>query len=242
MSFSIELKKVSFGYDESKVIVKDATLAAKPAGVLAIIAPVGDGKSTLLKIFAGLIRPDDGEVIIDGRSFWELSQTEQNDIRRRMGFDFQEGALIANMTIFDNLAFPLRYHGDMSEKEITDKVDTWLKTLDLFCYRGSLPASLSMGLRRRVSFIRSTLLGVDFFFLDEPTEGADLKFTTMIIDDIKLKKSSGAGLVITTKNKELLSKAADQVIILEKGKIRYLGPLKDHLMPVDISVEAMLRE
>ena len=242
MAYKIELKDVAFGFKESSKIINHLNFVAHPGEVTAIITPVGGGKSTLLKICAGLIEPHDGEIIINGQNFWNLSTYEQNEIRRHMGFDFQEGALIANMNIFDNLAFPLRYHGELKEGEIKKKIEGWLDCLDLIPYQSVLPAALSMGLRRRVSFIRAMLLGRDFFFWDEPTQDADEKFIKIITDTIQNKKKEGIGIIVTTQNSTFLKAACDKAMIIRDGKVIYSGPLEDGRIPVDISTGQMLRK
>ena len=202
--------------------------------MLAIVAPVGEGKSTLLKLCAGILRPSQGEVVIDGRRFWSLSTVEQNDMRRRMGFNFQEAALIANMSIFNNLALPLRYHGELAENKIRELIDEWLERLGLESYRDSLPAALSMGLRRRVSFIRAMLAGDDFFFWDEPTQRASEEFSVLVVETILDKKRQGAAQVMVTQNADLMKGAADRAIVIQGGKVSYYGPLREGRIPVDI--------
>ena len=202
--------------------------------VLAIVAPVGEGKSTLLKVCAGILRPSCGQVIIDGRRFWSLSTIEQNDMRRRMGFNFQEAALIANMSIFNNLALPLRYHEELAEDRIRKLIDEWLERLGLEFYRDALPAALSMGLRRRVSFIRAMLAGDDFFFWDEPTQRASEEFSGLVIETILDKKRRGAAQVMVTQSADLMKSAADRAIGIQGGKVGYYGPLREGGIPVDI--------
>lgn len=242
MPFRIELKDVHYAYEGFGEILHDVSFAVAPGEVLGFVAPVGGGKSTLLKLAAGLIRPTAGDLLIDGRRFWGLSVAEHYALRSRMGFDFQEAALIVNMTIFANLALPLRYHGMMPEREIADAVDGWLARFELAPYRDKLPAALSAGLRRRASCIRSLLLGREFFFWDEPTQGASPSFFDFLVGAIVDLKKNGIGAIVTTQNARFLSQVADRMVALEGGRIHYDGPLQEGRIPVAIAGEGMLRE
>ena len=237
METRIELQDVSFAYDGGGPMFTGVGCSVGAGEVLAIVAPVGEGKSTLLKVCAGILRPSRGQLIIDGRQFWNLSTIEQNDMRRRMGFNFQEAALIANMSISNNLALPLRYHGELSESKIRELIDEWLRRLGLVAYRDSLPAALSLGLRRRVSFIRAMLAGDDFFFWDEPTQEASVDFSDLVVQTVMDKKRQGAAQVMVTQNADLMKSAADRAIVIQGGKVRYYGPLREGGIPVDISAD-----
>lgn len=242
MPFRIELKGVHYAYAGEGTILHDVGFSAAPGDVVGIVAPVGGGKSTLLKLAAGLIRPTRGELHVDGKNFWGLTVEEHYALRSRMGFDFQEAALIVNMTVFANLALPLRYHGGKSEREIAEAVDGWLARFELAPYRDHLPAALSAGLRRRVSCIRALLLGRDFFFWDEPTQGASPSFVEFVVGTIGENRRRGIGAMVTTQNAAFLSRVADRVVVVEGGKVRYCGPLEGGRIPVAIAGEGMLRE
>ena len=233
MPVKIELKDASFAYEGCGDIVKSASFSVSPGEVLAISAPVGMGKTTLLKLCAGLLTPVEGSLIVDGSDFRDLPMTGQNELRHRMGFSFQEAVLLANMNVFDNLALPLRYYGEETESEISRSVNVWLERLNLAPVAGSLPAALSTGVRQKVSFIRTMLLGRDFFFWDEPAQNADAEFTGLVEDKIHEQKQKGVGQILTTQNRELLFKSADRVLLLDNGKIGYLGPLKDSGIEAD---------
>ena len=226
MAVKIELKDATFAYEGGGDIVRSASFSVCPGEVLASVAPVGTGKSALLKLCAGLLNPVKGSLIIDGKIFWSLSTVEQNELRHRMGFSFQEAVFVANMNIFDNLALPLRYYGEMTEYEISRLINVWLERLNLVSLGDLLPAALSTGVRRKVSFIRTMLLGRDFFFWDEPTQGADSALTEMVEDEILKQKQKGVGQMLITQNRDLLFKSADRVLMMASGKISYLGPLE----------------
>jgi len=242
MHFSIELKDVDFAYEGGGATLTGITATLKAGEVVGLAAAVGGGKSTFLKVCAGLLGPSAGEVTIDGRPYWRLDDIEQNEIRRRMGFDFQEGALIANMTVFRNLALPMLYHGRGTPREVERAIDGWLKRMRIARYRDVLPAALSAGLRRRVSYIRAMMTDGAYFFWDEPTEGGDELHTRTVAETLIEKRRAGRGSLVSTQSASFLAKVADRVIVLKDGSICYDGPLADGRIPVDIDVEGMLRE
>ena len=242
MHFSIELKDVSFAYEGCPPALKGISTTFRQGEVAGLVAEVGGGKSTFLKLCAGLLRPTSGEVLIEGRSFWALSDAEQNALRRRMGFDFQEGALIANMTVFQNLGMPLVYHGRGTRAEIKAEVDGWLSRMGIENYWDKLPAALYAGLRRRVSYIRAIMTDGEFFFWDEPTEGGDELHSRMVAEAILEKRRASRGSLVSTQDSSFLARVADRVVVLKDGAIRYDGPLQGGKIPVEMGTEGMVRD
>jgi len=242
MGFSLELKGVGYSYEGIGRVLSGVGFSLEAGEVLGIISHVGGGKSTLLKIAAGIIRPQEGELLIDGVDFWSRPVPFHYDTRRRMGFDFQEAALIANMTIFQNLALPLRYHGERSEREITDFVDEKLNDLELSAFRDRLPAALSAGLRRRVSFLRAVLERREFYFWDEPTQGASSAFMATVADAITEAKGRGAGSLVATQNSSFLARVASRILVLDDGGVKFFGQMEGGRIPVAVETEGMLRE
>lgn len=210
MPYRIEIKDVSFAYDGQAPLFKGVSLAVEPGEVLLIVADVGSGKSTLLKICAGLIEPLHGTVRIDGKDVWTISEDERNEIRRNMGFDFQEGALIANMTISQNLSLPLRYHGGLTIAEIDKRVEGWISKVGLTNYANLLPAALSMGLRRRASFARAMICGRDALFWDSPAQVVDDDYQQLLGSTIGGLKSKGVSSIITAGDAGYMSAVVDR--------------------------------
>src|SRR5262249_3830558 len=139
---------------------------------LAIVGPSGTGKSVLLKHLIGLIRPDSGRVLVDGTDLWGLSHIERNRLRRKFGMSFQEGALFDSMSVFDNVAFPLRRSG-RRPKEVRDRVHECLETVHLEGVDDKRPGELSGGMRRRVGFARAIAHEPEILLFDEPNTGLD---------------------------------------------------------------------
>nr|HPM42038.1 ATP-binding cassette domain-containing protein [bacterium] len=157
-------------------------------------------------------------------------------------FRIAEAALVVNMTIFQNLALPLRYHGAMGEGEMAGLIDGWLERMELSPFRDSLPAALSSGLKRRVSFIRTVITPREFYFWDEPTQGASSAFIEAVVASVGEAKGRGASSVFATQNASFLGRVADRVLVLREGRVAYLGPLESGRIPVAIASEGMLRE
>ena len=241
MTFKIELKDVSFAHEGSTPLFEGLNLTLNQSEIAAVVSAVGGGKSAFLKLCAGLLRPSGGEVIIDGKMFWNLTDKERNAIRANMSFDFQEGALIANMTVASNLALPLRYHGIHPEAKIKRMVDEWLERMRIGRYANNLPAALSAGLKRRASYIRCMITDSIYYFWDEPTEGVDEGHAKLIIKTLEERKHEGVGSLFSTQDASFLGQVADRVIVLKDGKIPYDGPLKGGRIPVEFETEGMLR-
>jgi phospholipid/cholesterol/gamma-HCH transport system ATP-binding protein len=221
----IKISDIGFAYDPSEVVLDGVSFSLAAGEVMAVVAPVGGGKSTLLKVCAGLVQPTSGDVLIDNMHVWNLSDVERGNLRRRMGFVFQEAALIANMSIFNNLALPLSYHDVMPVDDIEGAIVGWLKKLDLNEYRNDLPAALSLGLRRRVSFARAMLIGSDYFFWDDPTAGVADDFSEVIRDAVIEQKGRGAVQMIVTQDKALMHAVADKALVIEDGTVTYCGAI-----------------
>lgn len=219
MDVGIELTAVAFGYEGGGELLRDVELRLCPGELVAITGPVGGGKSTLLKLLAGLLEPTRGRVTIERRNVWALSEHERNDLRRRMGFDFQEAALIANMTIFDNLALPLRYHEECSERAVRERIEGWLDRLGLARYRQQLPATISLGLRRRASFVRAMLAGDEAFFWDDPTAQASDDFAELVRETIAEKRRAGAVQAVVTRDRALLQRCDRVAVIGADGRV-----------------------
>src|SRR3989338_2049179 len=218
MGYSLELNNITFSYS-MVTFLTGVSLCVQPGEVIGITAKAGDGKTTLLKICAGLIEPQQGVLLIDRKHFWQLSMKEQYRLRGELGFLFQEGGLIANMTIFKNLALPLQYHALFSEKEIATMIDQWLSKMKLMPYRDLRPAALSSGLRRAAGFIRTMMHEAKLFFWDEPTEGVSQELIAQIGEAIEHAKKRGVASILTTQDEAFLRQYTDRTLTLVDGKL-----------------------
>jgi len=141
--------------------------------ITVVIGRSGGGKSVMLKHIIGLMKPDSGKVLIGGIDINALKKKELNEIRKKFGMVFQDGALLDSLTVFENVAFPLRRHLKLSEKEIKDKVFSVLEDVGLKGQDNKMPSEISGGMRKRVGVARALILNPEIMLFDEPTTGLD---------------------------------------------------------------------
>ncbi len=216
------LKKV-FG---TKTVLKDVNLDIPDEKITYILGLSGQGKSTIIKHIVGLLKPTSGEIMVDDLNVAEADLKTLYKIRKRVGFTFQEGALFDSMNIYDNIAFPLREHTKMKEKEIKGEVFKTLEMVGLEAKRVAklFPHELSGGMRKRAATARAIILKPKYILYDEPTSGLDPIISdkiTRMIEDLT-RKHHMTSVVISHDLKETF-KSADYVAMLYEGKIIEYG-------------------
>jgi len=220
------LKKV-FG---SKVVLKNVNLKIFENKTTYILGMSGQGKSTIIKHIVGLLKPTSGEILVDGIDVAKADIKTLYDIRKKVGFTFQEGALFDSMNIYDNVAFPLREHTKLKENEIKDRVFSTLEMVGLEANRVAYlyPHELSGGMRKRAATARAIILQPKYILYDEPTSGLDPiisdKITRMI--ESLTKKYNMTSVVISHDLKETF-KSADYVAMLFNGEIIEFGSVEE---------------
>ena len=168
----VELRNVTFGYGE-RVILRDVSLTVPRGKVTALMGASGGGKTTVLRLIGGQQRAQQGEVLLAGQDVGRMDQAQLYAARRRMGMLFQFGALFTDMSVFDNVAFPLREHTDLPEELIRDIVLMKLHAVGLRGARQLMPSEVSGGMARRVALARAIALDPDLVLYDEPFAGLD---------------------------------------------------------------------
>lgn len=191
---------------------------------LIILGGSGSGKSVLLKHMIGLLRPDAGTVEVDGTDLGTLDYREITSFRRRFGMAFQEGALFDSMSVFDNIAFPLRRVARLGKRAVTDRVNECLALVRLRDAADKMPSDLSGGMRRRVGFARAIALEPEILLFDEPTTGLDpvLKATIDALI-IELADTLGATTVTITHDMDSAYRIGDRLALLHRGRIVTTG-------------------
>ncbi len=215
----IELRQVckSFG---NFTVLDELDLALEKDKVNTIIGRSGGGKSVLIKHIIGLLKPDRGQVLIQGEDTVPLSEREMAGFRRKFGMLFQEGALFDSLTVEANVAFPLREHTRKSLKEIQEVVDFKLASVGLSGMGKKLPSELSGGMRKRVGLARALVLDPEIVLFDEPTSGLDPIMSANINDLIvQTRKDFNATCVVISHDIDATMKIADQIYMLYNGKI-----------------------
>jgi phospholipid/cholesterol/gamma-HCH transport system ATP-binding protein len=180
----------------------------------------GSGKSLTLKHMIGLIKPDSGEIYLEGEPITDLKSSELPRVRKRMGFMFQYSALFDSITVGENVAFPLRWHTELPESEIRQRATELLDQVGLAADYDRMPTDLSGGMRKRVGLARALALDPPILLVDEPSSGLD-PITSAEIDDllIRLKQHRGTTMVIVTHNIPSAQRIGDELALLEGGKI-----------------------
>jgi phospholipid/cholesterol/gamma-HCH transport system ATP-binding protein len=215
----IELQNLwkSFG---GRHVLREMSVSVDKGETLVIVGGSGTGKSVTLKHIIGLLRPDRGHVLIDGQDITAMKDVELNQFRRRFGMSFQEGALFDSMSVFENIAFPLRRHTTMAEEEIRARVEECLEDVHLHGVETKRPSELSGGMRRRVGFARAISLKPEILLFDEPTTGLDPVISDVIAELIReMDRKLGTTTVTITHDMKVAFKIADRVAMLHQGQI-----------------------
>ena len=184
----------------------------------------GAGKTVLLRMVDGLIQPDSGSVLLLGAHIDRLTEEAMLPVRRRTGFVFQGAALFDSLSVFENVAFPLREHTDMTTGEITDRVHRFLELVGLPATDELLPAELSGGMRKRVGIARALVTEPEVVFFDEPTAGLDPTNARMVAELIaQLRTGVCDTAIVVTHDLEFADMIADQMAILHQGRFADVG-------------------
>lgn len=223
----IEIKnlKKSFG---SKEVLRGVNLTIEDGITLVIIGRSGCGKSVLLKHIIGLLNPDEGEVIIEGKDITKMDQKELYEIRKRFGFLFQGAALFDSMDVEENIGLALKENTNMSKSEIADVVSEKLDLVGLPNIHNMKPADLSGGMKKRVSLARSLATNPEYILYDEPTTGLDPVMSDQIDDLIQdLSKKLKVTSIVVTHDIFSVYDIADVVAMMHEGKIYFIGTPKE---------------
>lgn len=221
----IELERVHLGFD-GRTILEDVSFLAMKGETIVVVGESGTGKSTTLKLILRLLVPDSGAVYVAGQEIGGLSFTEALQVRQKMGMVFQGAALFDSMTIYDNVAYPLREHTDLPEEEIERRVREKLSFVDLDpdVVMPLLPSSLSGGMRKRVGVARAIANDPLIMLYDEPTSGLDpLTTGTITRLIIKLQRELGVTSVVVSHDIRSVFRMASFVALLAEKRIRFFG-------------------
>jgi phospholipid/cholesterol/gamma-HCH transport system ATP-binding protein len=230
----IELKGISKSFGSS-VVLDNADLTIYPGEAVGIIGPSGTGKSTILRIIAGLLAPDAGEIYVQGQLRQGLIEDAQDPIF--IGMVFQQAALFDSLTVEENVGFLLFQHSKLSRRKIRQLVEQKLEMVGLPGVSDRYPAELSGGMRKRVSFARAIMSNPDnprdtpeVLLYDEPTAGLDPIASTVIEDlvrDLQRVKGGCSTYVMVTHQDSTIRRTADRIVFLYQGKVQWQGTVND---------------
>jgi phospholipid/cholesterol/gamma-HCH transport system ATP-binding protein len=219
----IELRGVSCGYGD-RIVLKNVDLSVPRGQVLALMGTSGGGKTTVLRLIGGQLQPLAGQVLVDGVDISTLDELALYAMRRRMGMLFQFGALFTDLTVFENVAFPLREHTNFTEPMVRDIVLMKLNAVGLRGARDLLPSQISGGMARRVALARAIALDPELIMYDEPFAGLDpisMGVAANLIRD--LNKALGVTSVVVSHDVNETFLIADHVVFVANGSIAAQG-------------------
>lgn len=223
----IRIEGLRKAFGEQKVL-DGINLEARRGETLAILGRSGTGKSVLLKIMIGLLPPDGGSVKICGTDIAQLRPDDLNELRKKIGFLFQQAALYDSMTIEDNVVFPMRRHGKVKEEEGRKRARELLASLGMKEGLDKLPSQISGGMQKRVGLARALALDPQILLFDEPTSGLDpitsAEIGRLIVD---LKEKRGITSVVVTHDVPAAAVFTDRFILMSEGHIVAEGTLAD---------------
>ena len=219
----IELRDVRFGYGE-RLILDGVSFAVPRGKVTALMGASGGGKTTVLRLIGGQVKAQSGQVLFDGQDLGAMSQAELYAARRRMGMLFQFGALFTDMSVLDNVAFPLREHTELPEALVRDIVLMKLDAVGLRGARDLMPSEISGGMARRVALARAIALDPELIMYDEPFAGLDpISLGTAARLIRQLNDVLGLTSIIVSHDLDETFRIADHVVIIANGGIAAQG-------------------
>jgi phospholipid/cholesterol/gamma-HCH transport system ATP-binding protein len=238
----IEIKNLRKGFGQQEVL-KNVSLRLLNGENLVVLGKSGSGKSVLIKCIVRLLNPDEGKIEVLGENVGELKSKELADLREKIGFLFQSGALYDSMTVKQNLEFPLRrIKKDLTEKEVNEKISEVLENVGLSDAIDKMPSQLSGGMRKRISLARTIVVDPMIMLYDEPTTGLDPATSdeiSALINDVQ-KKYKTSSLIITH-DIECVRTTADRVIMLHNGEVYLEGKLEDFEKSTDSFIKSFFK-
>lgn len=224
---AIELRhiKVAFG---KNVVHKDISLRIATGEGVTLLGPSGTGKTLILKLIAGLLKPTDGEVLIFGTRLNDLDDEELVRVRSDIGMLFQGAALFDSLSVYENITYPLLEAGERRRSTLDETVSKLLEVIDLPGIEGKYPPQLSGGQKKRVALARALARRPKILLFDEPTTGLD-PTATRLIDDliIRLRQEMGVTTVAVTHDIASARRISDRWVLLNKGRVLADGPAQE---------------
>ena len=234
----IAFDRVSIAFD-SLVVLEDVSFSILPGDTLCILGRSGVGKSVALKIVMGFLKPDSGRVLVGGEDISRFSERELQAVRRKVTMVFQNGALFDSLSVGENVAFPLRERGDLTEEQIQQIVRGMLEMVGVAGMEELLPSDLSTGMKRSVAIARALASQPEAILYDEPTTMVDPLMGHLLGELIeRLKTQLHLTSIVVTHDMRFARKLADRIVFLHQGKARFFGTVEE----MDRSDDPVLKE
>ncbi|MEC8602991.1 MAG: ATP-binding cassette domain-containing protein [Bacteroidota bacterium] len=229
----IEIKNISKSFSGVKVL-DDISFTFKKGQTNLIIGKSGSGKSVLTKCIVGLLEPDKGDVIFDGRSFRGINAKKRKKIRKEIGMLFQSGALFDSLTVEENVAFPLKMFSEFSPEEIIDRTNFCLNRVDIVNKNDLFPAEISGGMQKRVAIARAIAMNPKYLFCDEPNSGLD-PVTAIVIDELikEITEEFQMTTVVITHDMNSVLEIGENIMFIFEGKNYWVGD-KDSILNTNV--------
>jgi phospholipid/cholesterol/gamma-HCH transport system ATP-binding protein len=228
MSSLVQFNSMTFGYNDGPAVLTEIDAVVPKGKVTVIIGASGGGKTTMLRLIGGIAQARSGQVVFDGQDVAALDRDGLYAMRRRMGMLFQFGALFTDQSVFDNVAFPLREHTQLSEELIRDVVLMKLHAVGLRGARDLMPSQLSGGMSRRVALARAIALDPELIMYDEPFSGLDpISMGTAARLIRQLNDTLGLTSLLVSHELETTFSLADHIIVLSNGRVALQGTAEE---------------
>jgi phospholipid/cholesterol/gamma-HCH transport system ATP-binding protein len=232
----VEIRKLGYAVNGGRPVFAGLDMDIPRGRITAVMGPSGTGKTTLLRLITGQVRADTGSVVVAGQELQGMRRADLYVLRRRMGMLFQNGALLTDLSVFENVAFPLREHTDLPERLIRQLVLTKLQAVGLRGAAELMPAELSGGMSRRVALARAIVMDPEILIYDEPFVGLDPISLGVILRLIRrLNDALGITSIVVSHDVQEISTVADVVFLLSGGKVVARGtPQELQSYPSDV--------
>lgn len=236
----IELKNVYISFDDEPIL-KNINLKVHKGDTLILIGPSGSGKTVLLKTMAGVYTPIKGQVLYDGLDLMTLSQEERQRIASHLGMQFQKSALFDSLTVFENVAFPLKEQGHYDEKTIEKRITECLEAVNLSGAINQLPHELSGGMRQRLGIARAIAMKPDILLYDDPTAGLDPIHSDKIVElIINLKNLHNSTIVVVTHSMDVAYRLNGTIALVANQEVLVTGSTEETQVHPDPRVQQFI--
>lgn len=219
----IEIKNLSKSFN-GKQVLEDMNIEFEKGKTSLIIGQSGSGKTVLMKCIVGLLTPDGGEILYDGRDFLKMGKTDRKNIRREMGMIFQSAALFDSLSVLENVMFPLNMFSNQTLREQEKRALFCLDRVNLLAAKDKFPGEISGGMQKRVAIARAIALNPKYLFCDEPNSGLDPR-TSIIIDELirDITQDFGITTIINTHDMNSVVGIGDKVVYIYEGRKEWEG-------------------